>query len=94
MKYVTIVAFFLTLVECICNTSATRIYTHAVSTKKLDIIEPLCSLILNLKLIYYFLFTKLFRHGVRAPDFLYPTDPLQNVSSFWPNGLAQLTDVS
>ncbi|KAF8792186.1 Lysosomal acid phosphatase like protein [Argiope bruennichi] len=34
---------------------------------------------------------KLFRHGDRAPTFLYPTDP--NCEENWPLGLAELTEI-
>ncbi|CAG7825207.1 unnamed protein product [Allacma fusca] len=35
-----------------------------------------------------------YRHGDRAPMYIYPTDPYTDVQKYWPNGLGQLTRVS
>ncbi|CAL8098907.1 unnamed protein product [Orchesella dallaii] len=34
----------------------------------------------------------LFRHGDRAPTYTYPNDPYGDISTYWPEGLAQLTN--
>lgn len=40
------------------------------------------------------LLLKIFRHGDRAPTYTYPNDPYNDTSHYWPEGLAQLTNVS